>query len=449
MFISQARKIITRGVLDWDGNVLEQDFYWYRGRLALADGPTSEALQKAIREALTAHGAEIKAVLAKYDEDFKTFGSVQAGTKEAIAKLNTDGAKIFADHQKATEEKQVLDRRILDLEQKLLARGPGGGGARGKTVGEQFIESTELKEFAPKGKSTRATSAPFKLKNITSIIGSGGGGIIPEYLPGVIVPNFMPLTVRDLLDVGTTESNLIEWVRELVFTNAAGVVSEGALKPSSDLTYERLNVPVETIAHWINASKQVLADFKQLATLINGRMTFGLKLAEEEQILMGDGVAGHLQGIVPQATDYSGAHAAEYDTRIDVIRHAMLQVQLAFYPTTGIVMSPTDWHSLELTKDTLHRYIYASPGMATPAMLWGVPVVQSYSFEPGDFLVGAFKLAATLFDREEAQILVSTENQDNFIRNMVTILCEERLGLAVTRPAAFVYGSFPSGTSTT
>jgi HK97 family phage major capsid protein len=64
-------------------------------------------------------------------------------------------------------------------------------------------------------------------------------------------------------------------------------------------------------------------------------------------------------------------------------------------------------------------------------------------------LVGAFKLAATLFDREEAQILVSTENQDNFIRNMVTILCEERLGLAVTRPAAFVYGSFPSGTSTT
>jgi HK97 family phage major capsid protein len=87
--------------------------------------------------------------------------------------------------------------------------------------------------------------------------------------------------------------------------------------------------------------------------------------------------------------------------------------------------------------------------MATPAMLWGVPVVQSYSFEPGDFLVGAFKLAATLFDREEAQILVSTENQDNFIRNMVTILCEERLGLAVTRPAAFVYGSFPAGTSNT
>jgi HK97 family phage major capsid protein len=75
-------------------------------------------------------------------------------------------------------------------------------------------------------------------------------------------------------------------------------------------------------------------------------------------------------------------------------------------------------------------------------------VVQSYSFEPGDFMVGAFKLAATLFDREEAQILVSNEDQDNFVRNLVTVLCEERLALAVTRPAAFIYGSFPEGSST-
>ena len=71
-----------------------------------------------------------------------------------------------------------------------------------------------------------------------------------------------------------------------------------------------------------------------------------------------------------------------------------------------------------------------------------------FNFQPGDFMVGAFKLAATLFDREQAQILVSTEDQDNVIRNLVTILCEERLALAVTRPAAFVYGSFPHGTTT-
>jgi HK97 family phage major capsid protein len=236
-------------------------------------------------------------------------------------------------------------------------------------------------------------------------------------------------------------------VAENVFTNNAAVVSEGATKPKSDITYSRLSVPVTTIAHWIIASKQILADFKQLATLINGRLQFGLKLAEEQEILFGDGIGDHLNGLVPQATARSAAYDKSGDTMIDIIRHAMLQVQLAFYPTTGIVLSPTDWHELELTKDSFGRYILAAPASNTPAMLWGVPVVQCYSMAAGDFLVGAFKLAATIFDREQAQILVSNEDNDNFTRNMVTILCEERLALAVSRPKAFIFGAFPAGHS--
>ena len=235
-------------------------------------------------------------------------------------------------------------------------------------------------------------------------------------------------------------------MRELLYTNAAAPVAEGSLKPQAGITYERLNVPVTTLAHFIRASKQILADFKQLQTLINGRLTFGLKLVEEQQILYGDGTGQNLQGLIPQATPYNVAltNLAAFDTRLDIIRHAMLQVQLAFYPPTGIVMSPTDWHNLELTKDSLHRYLLAMPGQTTPAMLWGLPVVQAFSMPPGDFLVGSFKLAATLFDREEAQILVSTEDQDNFIRNLVTVLAEERLALAVTRPQAFIAGTFPA-----
>jgi HK97 family phage major capsid protein len=111
-------------------------------------------------------------------------------------------------------------------------------------------------------------------------------------------------------------------------------------------------------------------------------------------------------------------------------------------------MSPTDWHHLELTKDNENRYLIASPTARTPPMIWGQPVVESDGMALGDFLVGAFRMAATLFDREQAGILLSTEDQDNFVRNLVTILCEERLALAVTRPAAFVHGEFPAGSST-
>jgi HK97 family phage major capsid protein len=80
-------------------------------------------------------------------------------------------------------------------------------------------------------------------------------------------------------------------------------------------------------------------------------------------------------------------------------------------------------------------------------MLWGLPVAQCFSMSAGEFLVGAFKLAATLFDREEAQILVSNEDNDNFTRNMVTVLAEERLALAVSRPAAIIHGFVPAGES--
>jgi len=407
-------------------------------------GTQDDALRVAIKAALEEHSKTVSEAMKQVQSDLKTYGAVQEGAKDAIAKLNADGAKLIAEHEATKAAKAATDARILDLEQKILVRGTSLATLT-KSVGEQFIESPEWKEFALKAKSMKVSSVPFRLKTITTLPASGGPGVIPEYLPTPVIPPFQPLSIRSLLDVGTTESNLIEWVRELVFTNLAAAVAEGSLKPNSDITYERLNVPVVTIAHWIKATKQILADFKQLATLINGRLNFGLKLAEEQEILFGDGTADHLMGLVPQATPYVYTGAVLNDTRIDVVRHAMLQVMLAYYPSTGIVMSPADWHALELTKDSQMRYLMASPGAATPPMLWGLPVVQAFSMTPGKFLVGSFKLAATLFDREEAQILVSNEDQDNFVKNLVTILCEERLALAVTRPQAFVYGSFPAG----
>lgn len=446
-------RIITRGVIDMaTSRILESEGYLYSGPLARADAASSETLRLAIKSALEEHGKKVADVMKEVQDNVKTFGTVQEGVKLAVEKLNTDGAKMIADFQTLKAEKAANDARLLDLEQKILAGRLGGGGNAQKSLGQQVIESDQFKQFVQQVGTSgqiRKSMMPFEFKTIISnLVGSGGAGVFPEFLPTPVIPPFQPLTMRDLLDVGTTESNLIEWVKETLFTNAAAMVSEGAVKPQSDITYDRVSVPVRTVAHWIKASKQILADFKQLMTLINGRLTFGLKLKEENQILFGDGTGDNLLGLVPQASAYSGIGAKNTDTRIDVIRHAMLQVTLAFYPSTGIVMSPTDWHDLELTKDSFGRYMIASPSQSTPGMLWGLPVVQAFSMQAGDFMVGAFKLAATLFDREQAQILVSNEDQDNFVRNMVTVLCEERLALAVSRPAAIVYGAIPAGDST-
>jgi HK97 family phage major capsid protein len=448
MNIRTMRRIITRGVIDMaTSRILESEGYLYSGPIASADAASSETLRLAIKTALEEHGKKVADTMKEVQKSVADNGVVAEGLKVAVAKLNEDGAKLIADHEKLKAEKAANDQRILDLEQKILTRGGlGGPGGGQKTLGQQVIESEQWKEYAKRAGSLRCSMMPFKVKNITTV--TGGAGAFPEFLPTPVIPPFQPLTIRDLLDHGTTESNLIEWVKETLFTNAAAPVSEGALKPQSDITYDRVSIPVRTIAHWIKASKQILADFKQLMTLIDGRMNFGLKLVEEREILYGDGTGDHLFGLIPQATPYVSTYHRPTDTRIDVIRHAMLQVNLAFYPATGIAMSPHDWHDLELTKDSLGRYMIANPTQSTPGMLWGLPVAQAYSMAPGEFLVGALKLAATLFDREEAQLLVSNEDQDNFVRNLVTVLEEERIALAVSRPQAIIHGFIPAGEST-
>lgn len=54
----------------------------------------------------------------------------------------------------------------------------------------------------------------------------------------------------------------------------------------------------------------------------------------------------------------------------------------------------------------------------------------------------AFGLAAQLYDRQKATVELSTENSDNFRRNLVTIRGEERVALTVSRPETMVYRGY-------
>ncbi|MDK1339225.1 phage major capsid protein, partial [Cronobacter sakazakii] len=176
---------------------------------------------------------------------------------------------------------------------------------------------------------------------------------------------------------------------------------------------------------------------------IDAEMRYGLKYVEEQEILFGDGTGAHLKGIVPQASAFSAAFEVEKQNGIDVLRLAMLQAQLARFPASGHVLHFIDWAKIELTKDSLGRYILANPAALSGPTLWGLPVVatETAAFQ-GKFLTGAFNAAAQLFDREDANVVISTENADDFEKNMISIRCEERLALAVKRPEAFIYGAF-------
>ncbi|MFC5562073.1 phage major capsid protein [Methylobacterium aerolatum] len=169
-----------------------------------------------------------------------------------------------------------------------------------------------------------------------------------------------------------------------------------------------------------------------------------LEFTEEQQLLLGDGTGTNLLGLLPQATAYaapSGVTVAS-ETRIDRLRLAMLQATLALYPATGHVLNPADWAAIELTKDGQGRYIWANPAGLIGPTLWGLPVAVSLAMPQNTFLTGALRYAAQIFDREDAAVLISTEDRDNFVKNMVTLLAEERLALVVRRPQALIKGTF-------
>jgi HK97 family phage major capsid protein len=178
-----------------------------------------------------------------------------------------------------------------------------------------------------------------------------------------------------------------------------------------------------------------------LGAFLDNELRYGLAFAEEQQLLYGSGVSPNLFGIIPQAQPFAPAFTIEVQTQLDVILLAILQAELALFPVTGIVLHPTDFRKMQLIKSSINTYLGNGPWQSGQSTLWGCPVARSLSINEGDFLVGAFGLGAQVFDREDAQIFLSTEDSDNFRRNLVTCLAEERLTLTVPRPQAFVQGS--------
>ena len=361
-------------------------------------------------------------------------GELSTETKAAVDKMATELNAM-------REAEKTLKASLGELEQHVAEMPLINAKNVIETVGQIVVGHDGLKAFAASVEGGKRVSIPVNAALLST--GVAQGVVEPQRLPGIDVAPKQRLFIRDLIAPGRTSSPAIFWVQQTGFTNKAAVVPEGTVKPYSDIEFATKITPVTTIAHMFKASKQILDDFAQLQSTVDAEMRYGLKYVEEQEILFGDGTGAHLHGIVPQATAFAAAFEVEKQNGIDDLRLAMLQAQLARFPASGHVLHFIDWAKIELTKDTLGRYILANPsGLAGPT-LWGLPVVatEAAAFK-GKFLTGAFNAAAQLFDREDANVVISTENADDFEKNMISIRCEERLALAVKRPEAFIYGPF-------
>ncbi len=398
-----------------------------------------EALLSEVKSELKRVGDDVKKTAEQALQQAKDAGKTTGEVKAKADELLIVQTKLSDAQSKLEQKLEALETRNQDLEQKLAAR-RGGGADKAKSMGEQVVEAELFKGFVTNG--ARGTLR-LPVKNaITSIDTSAGDLIWSQRETEIVGMPRRQMTIRQLLTQGRTNSNMIEYAKQTTRTNAAAPVSEGAQKPESNYVWDRADAAVRTIAHFVHVSRQAMDDAAQLQTEINGELRYGLMLQEELQILKGDGTGQNLSGLVTEATPYSAAFAVTGETMIDKLRLALLQASLAEYPADGIVLHPTDWARVELTKDGEFRYIFASVMQLAGPQLWGRPVIETQSMDADEFLVGAFRTAATIYDRMDAEVVISSEDRDNFIKNMLTVRAEERLALAVKRPAALITGDF-------
>lgn len=369
-------------------------------------------------------------------------------TAETALQQAKDNGKV-TDEVKATADKLLVEQQGLKgalekIEERQLAIEQNGAGRREraeapKSLGQAIAESDGLKAFIANGAKG---TAKIEVNNV--ITSASAGGLIQPTRDGEIISmRRRAPRIRSLLNQGRMTSSSIEFARQTLRTNNAGVVGENTLKPESNYAWAKADAIARTIAHWVPISRNTLDDAAALQTELDSELRYGLDIAEDEELLNGDGTGEHLSGLRANASAYVAPFAIDDETPIDTLRLALLQLELADYAGDGFILNPMEWARIELTKNTVGSYVFANVLQLAGPVLWGRSVVPTTAMDAGDFMAGEFGVAATIYDRMDAEVLFSTEDRDNFVKNMITARAEKRLAFAVKRPAALVDGTFP------
>ena len=373
-----------------------------------------QMLENGVKEIET----QVKTALDNYNQELVKHGKVATDTTAKVDDLTTKLAEIKSQLVDLAQKQQ----NFTATEQKIV------------TVGADFIKSDAFKQLA----GNERDRVRYEVKNTVL---SDTTTTFPEQRPGVIPGNFLPVTIRSRIPVVTVTSNAVNALREASNTNNAAEVAQGASKPESAVTFEQYNVPIQTVAHWIKVSNQLLADAPAVAAYIDTRLRDGLAQRIERQILLGDGTTPNLSGLTDSGnfTAYTPVTGANLADSINRAKYALWATGNA--PDTAIV-NPADWSVMELTRDgSTGVYLYGTPGTVAGMTPFGVQVVLSNHMPQGYFLIGNLAGATNLFQRQGTTVEMGYINED-FTNNLVTIRAEERLGLAVDRPAAILYGAF-------
>jgi len=231
--------------------------------------------------------------------------------------------------------------------------------------------------------------------------------------------------MMEISNVGTTTSKYVVYIQQTQQASSAWT-TEAELKQDGEIKWEEVSSEVKKVAGFVKVSKEMLEDLAFVRSEINTVLMEQIEQAIDYSMINGAG-GNDLNGVIGNVPGFAaGGFAGTIigANIIDVIQVCKAQIQAANFQPTHVVMNPEDKAKFELTKTSTGEYTY--PMFFTGAEnVAGLIVVASNNITAGTILVGDFsKLIVKV--REAVNLTVGYEN-DDFTRNMVTIIAEARL----------------------
>ena len=364
--------------------------------------------------------------------------------KEALAALKSrieaDDVEAITEAEKLQGEIEAKTAELERAEKKAALLGKIGKNEKedstmelknAQNLGENFVNYVKN---ATIGKRFDVT-APAFIKAATDPQTSPAGAVdfATTFDRNVVTGTRVPLVIRDLFGAEQISGSTLVYLVEGAIQGAPAVTAEGNEKPQihfADPTPK--TVSLAKVACHIKESDEYINDYPFLASAINGRLLYELGLVEQNKLvtdLLGtSGIQTGTYASTGTATDIA-----------DAILQAAMDVQASTgFAADAVVLNPADWYILRVGKDGDDRY-YGGGYFGDQAIpnLWGIPVCVSAAITSGTVIVGAFKTCGSVVTHGGISVEAVNTNEDDFVKNLMTIRAEERLALAVRRPAGF------------
>ena len=425
--------------------------------------------EKALRDKLVEVNETISELDSKSREKWAAFEKAREQfTSSGVEANNTESSefkemdRIHKEYTSTEADKKSAERVRNSVFEMLSAGGnPNLSNANPredephKDVATRAVQSPDYKGLLESGvlnsdtRSFNATLAKLTVGEqkalITGVSDTSAGAFITNDRQSYVAQPRRASRVVNMVTMGETSVDAIEYARQTTFTNVAAETAEATAtttgtKPEATIAFEKVTEAVKTIAHWIPATRRSIADESQLRTLIESQLRYGLEFRLEDQIINGNGSGENFTGIINTTNILSQAKGS--DSVSDAIHKGITQIRLAYLEPNGIAMHPSDWEVVRLSRDSggsvsaSGAYLYGPPSQAVQPMIWGLDVAVTPAVPDDTALVGDFT-KAVLWMREGAQVLATDSHSDFFVKNLVALLAELRAAFGVLLPSAF------------